>query len=85
MSQYDLRFFELARHAIWFVPTERERIMRFIDGLIYGLREITTGARFDEVVDIARRLEMVRSQEHEEREAKRPRGSGGFNGVPSRG
>jgi len=52
-----MRFSELARHAILLVPIERERIMRFIDGLIYGLREITTGARFDEVVDIARRLE----------------------------
>ncbi|XP_070032612.1 uncharacterized protein [Nicotiana tomentosiformis] len=76
---------------------ERERIRRFIDSLNYGLRfvmtqEIASGARFDEVVDIARWLEQIRNQEREERKAtwlashqsqnhKRPRGSGGFSGV----
>ncbi|XP_070039656.1 uncharacterized protein [Nicotiana tomentosiformis] len=85
-----MRFSELARHAFWLVPTERERTRRFIDGLNYGLRIVMTrenvsGAMFDEVVDIARRLELVRSQEREEREAKRPRGSGGFSGVSSGG
>ncbi|XP_070035493.1 uncharacterized protein [Nicotiana tomentosiformis] len=82
-----MRFLELARHTVWLVPTERERIRRFIDGLSYQLhfvmtRANTSGARFDEEVDIARRLELVRSKEREERETKRPRGSGGFSGVP---
>ncbi|XP_070032047.1 uncharacterized protein [Nicotiana tomentosiformis] len=86
VTQYEMRFSELDRHAIWFVPTDRERIRRFIDGLNYGLhfvmtREITLGLRFDEVVDIARRLEQVRSREHEEREAKRLPGSGGFSSA----
>ncbi|XP_070049089.1 uncharacterized protein [Nicotiana tomentosiformis] len=85
-----MRFSELARHAIWLVPTERELIRRFIDGLSYQLRfvmtrENTLGIRFNEVIDIARRLELVRSQEHEEREAKMPRGLGGFSGVSSGG
>lgn len=39
-------------------------------------------ATFNEVVDIARQIEMVRSQERGEREAKRPRGPGGFSSVP---
>ncbi|XP_070032343.1 uncharacterized protein [Nicotiana tomentosiformis] len=52
VTQYEMRFTELALHAIWFVPTERERIRRFIDGLNYRLRfvmthEIASGARFD--------------------------------------
>ncbi|XP_070044980.1 uncharacterized protein [Nicotiana tomentosiformis] len=81
VTQYEMRFFELPCQAIWLVPTETERIMRFIDGLIYGLREITSGARFDKVVNSARRLEQVHSQERVEREAKRPYGSGGFSGV----
>ncbi|XP_070034699.1 uncharacterized protein [Nicotiana tomentosiformis] len=90
VTQYEMRFSEMARHKIWLVPTERERIRRFIDGLNYGLRfimtgEIASGARFDEMVDITRRLEQVHSQEREEREAKRPRGSGGFSGVSSGG
>ncbi|XP_070044594.1 uncharacterized protein [Nicotiana tomentosiformis] len=62
VTQYDMRFSELAHHAIWLVPTEKERIRRFIDGLNYGLRVVMTrgiesGARFDEVVDIASRIE----------------------------
>ncbi|XP_070032014.1 uncharacterized protein [Nicotiana tomentosiformis] len=48
-------------------------------------QEIALGARFGEVVDITRRLEQVHSQKSEEREAKRPRGSGGFSGASSRG
>ncbi|XP_070039603.1 uncharacterized protein [Nicotiana tomentosiformis] len=88
LTQYEMRFFELARHAVWLVPSERERIRRYIDGLSYPLRFVMTrenasGARFDEVVDIARRLKLVYSQEREEREAKRSRGSGGFSGVSS--
>ncbi|XP_070034678.1 uncharacterized protein [Nicotiana tomentosiformis] len=90
VTQYEIKFSELACHAVWLVPTERERIRRFIDDLNYGLcfvmtRENVSGAMFNGVVDISRWLELVRSQEHEEREAKRPRGSGGFGGVSSRG
>ncbi|XP_070045099.1 uncharacterized protein [Nicotiana tomentosiformis] len=85
-----MRFSELAHHAVWLVPTERERIRRCIDGLNYGLyfimtREIVTGVRFDEVADIATRLELVLSQERKEREAKRPRGLGGFSNASSGG
>ncbi|XP_070054135.1 uncharacterized protein [Nicotiana tomentosiformis] len=85
-----MRFSKLARHAVWLVITDRERIRRFIDGLTYQLRLLMTrerisGATFDEVVDIARQIEMVRGQEHEEREAKSPRGSGGPSGVHSGG
>lgn len=90
VTQYEMRFSELARHAVWLVPTDRERIRRFIDGLTYQLRLLITrervsGATFDEVVDIARQIEMVRSKECGEREAKRLRGPGDFSGVPSRG
>ncbi|XP_070037206.1 uncharacterized protein [Nicotiana tomentosiformis] len=87
VTQYEIRFFELDRHVVWLVPTDRERIRRFIDGLTYQLRLLMTrervsGATFDEVVDITRQIEMVCSQE---REAKRPRGSGGPSGVHSGG
>ncbi|XP_070055189.1 uncharacterized protein [Nicotiana tomentosiformis] len=85
-----MRFYELAYHAVWLVPTDRERIRRFIDGLTYQLRLLMTrervfGATFDEVVDIARQIEMVHSQERGEREANRPCGPGDFSGVPSGG
>ncbi|XP_070042796.1 uncharacterized protein [Nicotiana tomentosiformis] len=83
------REFEQLRHEVWLVPTERENIRR-LDGLNYGLcyslaREAETDARFDWVVDIAKRLEQVRRLEHEKLETKRPHGSSGFSGASSRG
>ncbi|XP_070032076.1 uncharacterized protein [Nicotiana tomentosiformis] len=64
-----------------FVPlNRREKLCRQFEQLHH--EENASGARFDEVVDIARRLELVFSQEREERESKKPRGSGGFSGVP---
>nr|XP_009762553.1 PREDICTED: uncharacterized protein LOC104214564 [Nicotiana sylvestris] len=59
VTLYEMRFFELAHHAIWLAPIHRERIKRFIDGLTFQLqalmtRERVSGATFDEVVDIAR-------------------------------
>ncbi|XP_070036611.1 uncharacterized protein [Nicotiana tomentosiformis] len=85
-----MRFSELARHAVWLVPTEREKIRRFINGLNHQFRFVMTlgnvaCGKFNEVVDSARRLEMVRTQEREEREAKRSRGLGNSSGVPSGG
>ncbi|XP_070035571.1 uncharacterized protein [Nicotiana tomentosiformis] len=79
VTQYEMQFLELARQAVWLVPTEREKIRRFTNGLGHQLRFIMTlgnvaGAKFDEVVDSALRLEMVRTHEHEEREAKRSHG-----------
>ncbi|XP_070047121.1 uncharacterized protein [Nicotiana tomentosiformis] len=85
-----MRFIELAHHTVWLVLIDRERIKRFIDDLTYQLqllmtRESVSGATFDKVVDIAQQIEMVHSHEREEREAKRPQGSGGPSGVPSGG
>ncbi|XP_070001947.1 uncharacterized protein [Nicotiana sylvestris] len=87
---YEMRFSELARHAVWLVSTDRERIRRFIDGLTYQLRipmtrERVSGATFDEVFDIAHEIESVHFQERDERKSKRPRGSGSFGSAPSRG
>ncbi|XP_070046964.1 uncharacterized protein [Nicotiana tomentosiformis] len=88
--QYEMIFSELARHAIWLIPTDRKRIRRFIYGLTFQLRllmtrESVSDATFDEVVDIARQIEMVHSQEWVEREAKRPCGSGDFERCSFRG
>ncbi|XP_070032603.1 uncharacterized protein [Nicotiana tomentosiformis] len=86
-----MQFLELARYTIWLVPTEREKILRrFINGLNHQFHFVMTpgnivGDKFDEVVDSARRLEMVNIQEREEREAKRSCGLGNSSGVPSGG
>ncbi|XP_070005511.1 uncharacterized protein [Nicotiana sylvestris] len=89
VSQYEVRFLELARYAPWMVPTDRERIRRFVDWLIYPIRILMARERilshtFEDAVDIARDIEADRRQEREEREAKRPRGSGSFSGALSR-
>nr|XP_009761214.1 PREDICTED: uncharacterized protein LOC104213416 [Nicotiana sylvestris] len=75
------QFSELARYAPWMVPTDRERIRRFMDGLIYPIRILMARERilshtFEDAVDIARDIKADHRQEREEREAKRPRGSG---------
>ncbi|XP_070054744.1 uncharacterized protein [Nicotiana tomentosiformis] len=90
VTQYEMWFSELARHAVWLVPTEREKIRRFIIGLNHQFRIIMTlgnvaGAKFNKVVDNSRRLEMVSIQEREEREAKSSRGLGNSSGFPSGG
>ncbi|XP_070041139.1 uncharacterized protein [Nicotiana tomentosiformis] len=90
VTQYEMTFSKFARHVVWLVPTKREWIRRFIDGLTYELHFVMTlesvsGVWLNEVVDIARWIELVHSREHEERESKRPRGSGGFSNVPSGG
>ncbi|XP_070034535.1 uncharacterized protein [Nicotiana tomentosiformis] len=90
MTQYEMIFTDLARHAVSLVSTEREKIRRFIDDINYSLRyslarEVEMDARFDMVVEIARRLENVHRLKREEREAKKPRGSGVFGGSSSGG
>ncbi|XP_070051251.1 uncharacterized protein [Nicotiana tomentosiformis] len=87
VTQYEMRLSDLAHHAIWLVPTERENIRMFINGLNQQFCFVMTlgnvaGAKFDEVVDSARRLEMVRTQEHGEREANRSCGPGNSSNVP---
>ncbi|XP_070057427.1 uncharacterized protein [Nicotiana tomentosiformis] len=62
ITQYDTRFVDLARHATIFLPTERERMMRFIDGLTFTIRlqmdkETGSDISFQMFVDIARRIE----------------------------
>ncbi|XP_070014159.1 uncharacterized protein [Nicotiana sylvestris] len=52
---------------------------------VFLLPERVSGASFEEVVDIAREIELVHREERVEKETKRPRGSSSFGGVPSRG
>ncbi|XP_070057832.1 uncharacterized protein [Nicotiana tomentosiformis] len=86
MSEYAVRFTQLSRHALASVSTVRERVRRFIEGLNYGIRftmalELETDTLYQKVVEIAWRLEGMRGRERENREAKRPRDSGGYSGA----
>ncbi|XP_070056678.1 uncharacterized protein [Nicotiana tomentosiformis] len=88
VSEYAIRFSELSRHAPTLVPSVRERVPRFIDGLSYGLIfsmswELDTDTPFQQVVENPMRLESIRAQEREHKKDKRSRGFGGFNGFYS--
>ncbi|XP_070045121.1 uncharacterized protein [Nicotiana tomentosiformis] len=88
MSEYDIRLCELSRHAPILVPTVREQVRKFIERLYYDFkicmdRELQTDIPFQQVVEIAKIFERVRSEEKESKEAKRSRNSGGFSGFYS--
>jgi len=66
VSEYAIRFNELCRHAATLVSTGRERVHRFIEELNYGIRfslarELETDTPYQQVVEIARRLEGKRA------------------------
>ncbi|XP_070036074.1 uncharacterized protein [Nicotiana tomentosiformis] len=70
VSEYAIRFSELAHHAPVLVPTIKERVRRFIEGLDYDIkicmaRELQTDAPFQQVVEIARKIEGVLGEERE--------------------
>lgn len=45
MTQYEMRFSQLARHTIWMIPIDLQRIRRFVDGLNYHLFILMTRER----------------------------------------
>ncbi|XP_070049097.1 uncharacterized protein [Nicotiana tomentosiformis] len=86
VSKHVVRFNELSRHAPALVSTIKERVRRFIEGLNPGIRfnmarELETDTPYQHIVEIARRLEGMWSQEREERKAKRPRDSVTYSGA----
>ncbi|XP_070032067.1 uncharacterized protein [Nicotiana tomentosiformis] len=85
VSEYALRFSNLSRHTPTLVSTVMERVHRLVEGLNYGIRfsmarELETETPYQQVVEIAWRLKGMWGREGEDREAKRPRGNGGFSG-----
>ncbi|XP_070045038.1 uncharacterized protein [Nicotiana tomentosiformis] len=76
ISEYAIRFSELARHAPILVPIVREWVCRFIEGIDYDIkicmaRELQTDTPFQQVVEIARKIEGVLGEERESKVAKR--------------
>ncbi|XP_070056494.1 uncharacterized protein [Nicotiana tomentosiformis] len=64
MTDYEARFSELSRHTLMILPTETERVWRFVAGLHTGIqatiaREVEMGTSYELVVEIARRIEGV--------------------------
>ena len=71
------------------LPTEAERVRRFVKGLIIPIRlggsqVAASGVPFQKVVDAVKELEMIRREGFEQREGKRTRYSGDFGGAPPR-
>ncbi|XP_070036045.1 uncharacterized protein [Nicotiana tomentosiformis] len=91
MTDYEARFSELSRHALMILPTEAERVGRFVAVLHTGIqatmaREVEMGTSYELVVEIARRIEGVRQRSREQvTRDKRFRYSGEFRGAPSGG
>ncbi|XP_070054244.1 uncharacterized protein [Nicotiana tomentosiformis] len=81
---------DLSRHATILIPTENERVKRFIDGLTYTIRlqmakEAGSDISFQTTVDISRWIELVRAQERGQVSGKRSRYSSSFSGASSGG
>ncbi|XP_070012915.1 uncharacterized protein [Nicotiana sylvestris] len=90
LFEYAIRYTRLARHAPALVATVRERVHRFVEGLIHSIRsgmarELEMDIPYQQVVSIARRIDGMHAREREEREAKRSRESGHFSGTRTSG
>ncbi|XP_070057412.1 uncharacterized protein [Nicotiana tomentosiformis] len=88
VTHYETQFVDLARHAIVLLPTERERVRRFIDGLTFSIRlqmakESGDDISFQRTVDIARWIEIVCGQDRGMVSDKRPCHFGSFSGASS--
>ncbi|XP_070025852.1 uncharacterized protein [Nicotiana sylvestris] len=90
VTDYEARFSELSHHALM-IPTDAERVRRFVAGLHPTIRsgmarvvEMGTGYRL--VVEIARRIEGYRLRGREQmQQVKRDRFSRELIGTPARG
>ncbi|XP_070057504.1 uncharacterized protein [Nicotiana tomentosiformis] len=91
VTDYEARFPKLSRHALMILPDDTERVRRFIVGSHYGIqvtmaREVQMGTPYEQVVEIARRIDGILQQGREQTPRdKRFLFFGGFNGAPSGG
>ncbi|XP_070048913.1 uncharacterized protein [Nicotiana tomentosiformis] len=86
MSEYAVRFSDLARHVPALVATVRESVRRFIEGLYPSIRisiarELEMDISYQQVMSITRRLEGMFPRDREERETKRSQETGYYSGA----
>ncbi|EOX94130.1 DNA/RNA polymerases superfamily protein [Theobroma cacao] len=83
VSEYDIKFTQLARYAPYLVSTEEMKIQRFVDGLVEPLfravasRDFTT---YSAVVDRAQRIEMRTSESRAARDRAKRGKTEGYQG-----
>ncbi|XP_070057811.1 uncharacterized protein [Nicotiana tomentosiformis] len=88
VTDYEARFSELSRHALMILPTEAERVQRFVAGLHTSIhatmaREVEMRTSYELVVEIAQRIDGMRQRSREQViRDKRFRYSGEFRGAP---
>ncbi|XP_070009503.1 uncharacterized protein [Nicotiana sylvestris] len=73
ISEYEVYFSDLARHAPALISTVRERVRRFIEGLHPSIRtsmarELEIDISYQRVVSIAKKVEGMLAREREKRE-----------------
>ncbi|XP_070050701.1 uncharacterized protein [Nicotiana tomentosiformis] len=91
VTDYDARFSELSRDALMILPTNVERVRRFVVGLHFGIRasmarEVEMRTNYQLVVEIARRIEGYRLRGREQmQQDKSTHFYGVFRGAPARG
>ncbi|XP_070039887.1 uncharacterized protein [Nicotiana tomentosiformis] len=91
VTDYEAIFSELSRHALMILPTDAERVQRFVAGLHPSIRasmarEVEMGTDYQLVVEISRRIEGYRQRGREQmQQDKRTRFLGEFRGAPARG
>ncbi|XP_070040181.1 uncharacterized protein [Nicotiana tomentosiformis] len=91
VTDYEARFSALSRHALMILPTEAERVHRFVACLHISIqatmaREVKMWTSYELVVEISRRIEGARQRSREQvMRDKRFRYYGEFRGTPSGG
>ncbi|XP_070035443.1 uncharacterized protein [Nicotiana tomentosiformis] len=71
VTDYEARFSELSLHALMILPTDAERVQRFVAGLHPSIqasiaREVEMGTDYQLVMEIARRIEGYRQRGREQ-------------------
>ncbi|XP_019225152.1 PREDICTED: uncharacterized protein LOC109206748 [Nicotiana attenuata] len=88
VTDYEARFTDFSLHEAIILPTDAERVRRFIAGLhpeiqVHMPCKAEMGTSFQQVMDIARRIEHIRNRSGEfAPRDKRPQQFRGFSGAP---
>ncbi|EOY03180.1 Uncharacterized protein TCM_017765 [Theobroma cacao] len=65
VSEYDIKFTQLARYAVYLVSTEEMKIQKFMDGLVVPFLRVVASRDFDTysaTVDFAQQIEMTTNE-----------------------
>lgn len=89
MVPYKARFHSLSRYALPLLPTEEERIRRFVKGLNVGLQVsalqmVSSGKTFQEVVEYVKSVKGLKQEGYTRNAKKKARRVGFYSGSFAR-